>query len=124
MHAIRWFEIAAADLERAFHFYQDVFPGRVRMGTFGGSGLVLFDADFQQGAEVGGSIVFRPDFVPSPSGPLLYLSATEPIHRVTERIKQAGGELIVPLLDLGKFGFAAIFIDSEGNRLGILSHEA
>lgn len=124
MHAIRWFEIAAADLDRAFQFYDAVFPGRVRMGTFGGDSLILFDADFEQGAEVGGSVVSRPDFVPNPNGPLLYLSTTEPIRKANERIQHAGGKLLVPLLDLGKFGFATIFIDSEGNRLGILSHEA
>jgi uncharacterized protein len=29
----------------------------------------------------------------------------------------------VPLMDLGKFGYAAIIVDSEGNKIGLLSNE-
>lgn len=123
MHAVQWFEFPAADLDRAFGFYNQIMPQSVRMGTFGDQPLVLFNVDLNQGA-IGGSLVLRPDFSPSATGPLIYLHCNEPLSTVVNRIAPAGGKVLLPQLPLGKFGFAAIFIDSEGNRVGILSAQA
>ena len=58
-HALHWFEIPALQLERAFQFYHTVLNARVRMGTFGGQPLALFDVPFADGSAIGGSIVQR-----------------------------------------------------------------
>ena len=120
MHAVQWFELPATDLERAFGFYNQIMPQSVRMGTFGDQPLVLFNVDLNQGA-IGGSLVKRPHFAPTASGPLVYLSCAEPLATVVARITPAGGQVIQDHIALGKFGYAALFIDSEGNRIGILS---
>lgn len=123
MNAVNWFEIPAADLERAFTFYHTILHGNVRKGTFGNGELILFNVPFNTGEAVGGSIVVREQFKPGTDGPLLYLHAFGKLSAATGKVADAGGTVLAPCIDLGKFGFAAVIIDSEGNRVGLLSDE-
>lgn len=124
MHAIQWFEIPALDLDRSFQFYHTVLNGMVRKGTFGNGDLILFDVPFNSGEAVGGSIVVRPDLVPTSEGNVLYLNAFGSLSAAVNRVENAGGKVLVPFIHLGKFGFAAIILDSEGNKVGLLSQDA
>jgi predicted enzyme related to lactoylglutathione lyase len=119
-HALHWFEIPASDLPRAFAFYSAVLDGHVRMGTFGGAPLVLFDVPFNTGEAVGGSIVVRDGFTPGAQGPMIYLNLFGALNAAVSRVPAAGGTVLVPSLPLGTFGTAAIIVDSEGNRVGLL----
>jgi len=123
MNAINWFEIPALDLERAFQFYSTILNGNVRKGTFGNGDLILFNVPFNTGEAVGGSIVVRPDLKPTADGPVLYLNTFGKLTEVVGKVESAGGKVIVPEINLGKFGFAAVIIDSEGNKIGLLSSE-
>lgn len=123
MHAINWFEIPALDLDRAFQFYSTILDGNVRKGTFGGGELILFNVPFATGEAVGGSIVVRPDLQPTTEGGVLYLNAFGKLSDAVSKVEQAGGKILAPEINLGKFGFAAIIIDSEGNKIGLLSNE-
>lgn len=123
MNAINWFEIPALDLERAFQFYSTVLNGNVRKGTFGNGDLILFNVPFNTGEAVGGSIVVRPDLKPTTEGGILYLNAFGKLSEVVSKVENAGGKVLVPEINLGKFGFAAVIIDSEGNKMGLLSNE-
>lgn len=124
MNAINWFEIPALDLERAFQFYSTVLNGNVRKGTFGNGDLILFNVPFNTGDAVGGSIVVRPDLKPTTDGGVLYLNAFGKLSDAISKVEKAGGKVIVPEINLGKFGFAAVIIDTEGNKVGLLSNEA
>ncbi|MCU0341558.1 MAG: VOC family protein [Spirosomaceae bacterium] len=124
MNAINWFEIPALDLDRAFTFYSTVLDGNVRKGTFGNGDLILFNVPFGTGEAVGGSIVVRPDLKPTTEGGVLYLNAFGKLSVAVDKVEQAGGKVIIPNINLGKFGFSAIIIDSEGNKIGLLSNEA
>lgn len=123
MHAIQWFEIPAQDLERAFQFYYTVLHGNVRKGTFGNGELILFNVPFGTGEAVGGSILVRNDLKPTTDGGNIYLNAFGKLSDAVSKVENAGGKVIVPYMDLGKFGFSAIIIDSEGNKIGLLSNE-
>ena len=123
MNAINWFEIPALDLHRAFGFYNTVLHGNVRKGTFGNGELILFNVPFNTGEAVGGSIVVRPDLQPTTAGSILYLNAFGKLSEAVSKVEQAGGKVVVQEINLGKFGFAAIIIDSEGNKIGLLSNE-
>ncbi|MER0439262.1 VOC family protein [Emticicia sp. W12TSBA100-4] len=123
MNAINWFEIPALDLERAFQFYTSVLHGNVRKGTFGNGELILFNVPFNTGEAVGGSIVVREDLKPTTDGAVIYLNAFGKLSSAVEKVESAGGKTIIPEMNLGKFGFAAIIIDSEGNKIGLLSDE-
>ena len=118
-HSINWFEIPALDLERAYNFYLTVLNGHVRKGTFGNGDIVLFDVPFSNGEAVGGSIVVRPDLIPTTNGTILYINTFNTIDECINRVESAGGIIIVPKMDLGKFGYGAVIIDSEGNKIGL-----
>jgi uncharacterized protein len=123
MHAINWFEIPALDLERAFNFYTAILNGKVRKGTFFGAEVILFDVMFATGEAVGGSIVVRPDLKPTTDGGVMYLNAFGKLQDAVDKVENAGGKVIVPRIALGKFGFSAIIVDSEGNKIGLISNE-
>lgn len=118
-HAINWFEIPALDLERAYQFYHIILGGHVRKGTFFGAELVLFDVPFNTGEAIGGSIVVRPDLAPSTDGPVIYLNTFRQLDEALVRVESAGGKVVVPKMDLGNFGYSAVIIDSEGNKIGL-----
>lgn len=124
MHALNWFELPALDLDRAHTFYHTILNGHVRMGTFGDAPLVLFDVPFKTGEAVGGALVKRNDLKPTNDGPIIYLNCFGKLGAVVSRVNSAGGQVLVPELNLGAFGFSAIIIDSEGNKVGLISNEA
>lgn len=124
MNAVNWFELPALDLDRAFAFYHTVLHGNVRKGTFGDGELILFNVPFATGEAVGGSIVVRPDLKPTTDGPVIYLHAFGPLQQAVNKVEAAGGQVLAPSINLGKFGFAALLVDSEGNKIGLLSGEA
>ena len=110
MNAINWFEIPALDLERAFVFYSTILNNNVNV-------------PFNTGEAVGGSIIVREDLKPTIEGGNIYLNAFGKLSDAVSKVENAGGKVIVPFMDLGKFGFSAIIIDSEGNKIGLLSNE-
>lgn len=122
-NAINWFEIPALDLERAFQFYSTILNGNVRKGTFGNGELILFNVPFNMGEAVGGSIIVRPDLKPTTEGGVIYLNAFGQLTDAVAKVEPAGGKVLVSEINLGKFGFAAVIIDSEGNKIGLLSNE-
>lgn len=124
IHALNWFELPALDLDRAYRFYNTILGGHVRMGTFGNAPLVLFDVPFKTGEAVGGALVKRDDLQPTSAGPVIYLNCFGKLRGVVARVEAAGGQVIVPELNLGTFGFSAIILDSEGNKVGLISNEA
>lgn len=124
MNAIQWFEIPALDLDRAFQFYTAILKGNVRMASFGNGPIILFNVPFATGEAVGGSIVVRDDLKPTTEGSVLYLNAFGPLSDAVSKVENSGGQVLMPLIDLGKFGFSALIIDSEGNKIGLLSNEA
>ncbi len=121
MNAINWFEIPALDLDRAYNFYFSILNGNVRKGTFGNGELILFNVPFATGEAVGGSIVVRPDLKPSTDGAVIYLNAFGKLKDAVDKVEQAGGKVIMPHIDLGKFGVSAIIIDTEGNKMGLIA---
>jgi predicted enzyme related to lactoylglutathione lyase len=115
-NAINWFEIPAVDLERAVRFYSTILGREVRKADFMGEQQALFSYD--DGA-VGGAIIARPGFEPSPHGALVYLDTGRSLSDVVARVEPAGGQVVVPETPIGDPGTIAVIIDSEGNRVGL-----
>ena len=40
-----------------------------------------------------------------------------------QRIEAAGGKVVQPKMNIGEFGFISIFIDTEGNTIGLHSRK-
>jgi len=119
--AISWFEIPALQFERACNFYDSILDVRVQRQTVSGVPMGVFPAG-QRG--VGGAICQGESYLPSSNGAVIYLSVEGCIETVVERVKTAGGEVLLPKTHVGDPGYIAVILDSEGNKIGLHSTTA
>lgn len=115
-----WFEIAATDLERAKKFYSDVFQKEMQYVDMPDSPMYMMGSGAEGVPGAGGALVKSADNVPSTSGTMVYFYCDD-VAVEASRVEAAGGTLIVPKTSLGEFGFMAMFIDTEGNKVGMHS---
>jgi uncharacterized protein len=52
---------------------------------------------------------------------LLYLNANPDVQNVLDKVEAAGGKIVVPKMEIPGYGFMAVFLDSEGNRIALHS---
>lgn len=115
-----WFELPATDLDRAESFYRTVLGHPMRRETCPNSGLQM-SVFIPEGAEVMGALVKGEMFQPSDSGTLVYLNGGADLAEPLARVEAAGGRVVMPKTSIAPHGYVAIFIDSEGNRVGLHS---
>lgn len=116
---INWFEIPVADFDRARRFYAAVLDAPLEAMDMDGTRMGMFPSD---GNNVSGAIVHGEDYVPGMQGPLVYLAGGDDLSPMLARVGAAGGKVIVPKTRISpEFGFFALFIDTEGNRVGLHS---
>jgi uncharacterized protein len=121
-HAADWFEIPTEDLERACGFYEKIFAFKMpAIELQNGLRMAMFPVDPTQA--VGGALCHHPEFyTPSKTGTLVYLNADPDLAEVLGRIEKAGGQVLVPKTQISpEYGFMAVFIDCEGNRVALHS---
>jgi uncharacterized protein len=119
-HAISWFDLPARDIDRAVKFYNEIFQIKLepQQGMGGMTAFFPYDAP----AGVGGAICTGNWYESSATaGPLISLNAGDDLTPVLERVEAAGGQVVVPRTSIGEHGAMAIFLDSEGNRVGLHS---
>lgn len=116
-NCIKWFEIPAADFDRAVRFYAEVLEVELTVCNSGDEKMAFFP-EAERG--VGGAISWARDFRPSTDGVLLYFDATGRMAALLERVESGGGEVITPPTAIGaeRRGSFALFRDPEGNRVG------
>lgn len=112
-----WASIPASNFERALKFYEQVlqikmaqpFPGQqVAVPDEGSGGPVAFDLSVGE---------TQPG---SAGGPTVYFASGGDIEGMVKRVQDAGGMVVMPPTNMGDMvGTLAVFIDSEGNRVGI-----
>ncbi len=117
---INWFEIPVTNMSRAIGFYQTLTGKTITPETFGppGEEMAVLPADDKEA--VTGCLQLSPYAKPSQEGSLLYLNANPGIDAWIGRVEKAGGKILTPKTALPPgMGFFAIFLDSEGNRMGL-----
>lgn len=117
-NVVSFFEIPVADFDRGLKFYNSVFGLKLRVTEIAGNKKAFFPA--KKGC-VGGAIAEGNGYTPDSNGAIPYISFVEDINNILSRVTLAGGEVIVPPKTalFGGEGKFAMFIDSEGNRIGI-----
>jgi uncharacterized protein len=121
-NAISWFEIPVLEIQRAQTFYETIFGFSFLSMDLPQLKMRLFPIEDRMG--VGGSLCDSGGFHrPSATeGPLIYLNANPDLQLVLEKIEKAGGKVMVPKTQISKdFGYMAVFIDTEGNRVALHS---
>jgi predicted enzyme related to lactoylglutathione lyase len=122
-NAISWFEIPTSDLGRAQKFYETIFGMNMIPMDTPQIQMRMFPLENMM-TSVGGALVHTDGFhIPSATdGPLLYLNANPDVQLVLDRIEAAGGKILVPKTQISpEYGYMAVFIDTEGNRVALHS---
>lgn len=121
--AISWFEIAATDLDRATNFYETIFSVKLIPMDMENIRMRMFPVDDPM-TGIGGALVDSGGFhKPSATdGPLIYLNGSPDVNNVLSKVEAAGGSIMVPKTEISpEYGFMAVIIDTEGNRIGLHS---
>ena len=121
--AISWFEIPSTDLDRATKFYEKIFNVSLMPMDLPSIRMRMFPIE-DQVAGIGGAVVHSGGFhkPSSTDGPLIYLNGNPDLQQVLDRVEAAGGSILVPKTEISPdYGFMAVIIDSEGNRIGLHS---
>ena len=116
-----WFEIPAADFDRAVGFYEKVFETKLLRETMAGSELAVFPYN-QPGTS--GCVIRGEGYKPGREGCVVYIHSDTDLDQPLARAAKAGGKVATPKTALPDgMGFYAHFVDSEGNRVGLHSME-
>lgn len=113
------FEIPATDLNRAVSFYQEILGISIEQMEFPGMAMGLFP---YEGQMVTGVIMQGEGYEPSANGVTLYLNGGDDLQDVLDKVETNGGKIIIPKTPhADEIGFFALFLDSEGNKMGLHS---
>ena len=122
-NAISWFEIPTTDIDRAQKFYEAIFGISMMPMDMPNIKMRMFPLDDMM-TQVGGAVVDSGGFhKPSATdGPLIYLNGNPDLQQVLDKVEAAGGSIMVPKTEISpEYGFMAVIIDTEGNRIGLHS---
>lgn len=119
VNPVNWFDINVSNLNNAKEFYETVFNIKLIdfPKEFGKQSGFPFDP---KGINITGALVEKEDFMTSSSNTVIYFESED---CVTEEklVVKAGGKIIRPKMSIGEFGFVSIFMDKDGNTIGLHS---
>ncbi len=118
-NVFNWLELPANNIYRARDFYSAIF--RADMHIVEAEDTYMSFLPHETGG-VGGAVVEGPGYVPSDTGIIPYLNAGDDLRVILQRVVPAGGEILQERTAISeRHGYMALFMDSEGNRIGLYS---
>lgn len=119
---IGWVEIPVTDLARAALFYETVFQFDVQKVQFGDVLMGWLPSHNEASGASGALIQFDKAYIPSAEfGPVVYFNSDD-VNTELSRVEAAGGTVLQnKTLISEEIGYMALMIDTEGNRIAILS---
>lgn len=122
-NAISWFEIPTTDINRAQQFYETIFGITMMPMDMPNIKMRMFPLEDMM-TQVGGALVDSGGFhkASATDGPLIYLNANPDVQHILDKVVAAGGSIMVPKTEISPdYGFMAVFMDTEGNRVALHS---
>ncbi|BDD08064.1 glyoxalase [Fulvitalea axinellae] len=113
------FEIPATDISRAIGFYQSVLDIKIEKMEMPDLEIGVMP---YEGQAVTGVIMKGEGFRPSADGVTIYLNGGDNLQVMLDKVEPNGGKILVPKTPhADESGFFALFLDSEGNKMGLHS---
>jgi len=112
-------EIPATDISRAVKFYQSILDIDIQTIDMQGTEMGIFPSDGQSASVV---ITKGEGYEPASNGVLVHLNGGDNLEPILKKIEKSGGQVLLPktLID-EENGYFALFLDSEGNKMGLHS---
>lgn len=112
-------EIPTNDFSRAVKFYQTILGVVIEEIKMDGNKMGVLPSE--EGT-VNVVLIKGNDNNPTSDGAVVYLNAGSDLQPTLDKISQNGGQVIVPKTEISQeMGYFALFIDTEGNKLGLHS---
>jgi uncharacterized protein len=115
-----WVDIPVLDLSRAIAFYSTVLGHAIEESPHEHGRLAVLPGN---AGEASACLVQRGDLRPSIDGPLVYLSAEGRLDEAVIAAAACGGQVLEAPRPITPFGYRALILDSEGNRLALHSFQ-
>jgi len=113
------FEIPATDISRAINFYQAILGITIEKMEVSEMEMGIFPYEQQM---VTGVIIKAEGNIPSSNGVTIYLNGGDNLQVILDKVEENGGRILLPkTAHADENGFFALFIDTEGNKLGLHS---
>ncbi|TMU57698.1 VOC family protein [Flagellimonas algicola] len=113
------FEIPATDISRAINFYENILNIKIEKFEMPDMEMGILPYEEQL---VTGVITKGEGFQPSADGTTIYLNGGDNLQPILNKVQESGGQILVPKTPhADEMGFFALFLDSEGNKMGLHS---
>jgi uncharacterized protein len=113
-----WVDIPVMDLERAIRFYSAVLGASVAKQDYPGMSIGLLPGNE---GDVSGCLHRSDSDLPSDHGPLIYLNCQGRLDEAVAAVGPGGGKVLQAKHQIGPYGFRAVVLDCEGNRVALHS---
>jgi len=122
---VGWFEIPVENMERAIKFYETILGIKLDRNELGKLDMAWFPY-IEEGLGTSGSLVrYSEGYRPSTEGVLIYMtSPSGDLANELSKVTEVGGQVLSEKkLITEEIGYMGLFLDSEGNRIGIHSRK-
>ena len=112
------FQMYVDNPSRAERFYADVFDWTLNQWE-GDDSFWLINTGDDSEPGINGGMLVRPE----PSATTTIVMQVPSVDEYTDRITNSGGTVTVPRFAIPGVGYAAYFLDPEGNHIGIFQDD-
>jgi uncharacterized protein len=121
---VGWFEIPVINMERALKFYETILKIKLTPTKILEYEMALFP-EIEGGLGTPGALMMHQSFIPSDKGVLIYFTPPSGnLANELSRVEAAGGTVLQQkALITEEIGYWGVFLDTEGNRIGIHSRK-
>lgn len=119
------FEIQADQPDRAIRFYSKLFDWKFQQ--WGEQPYWLITTGSRDEPGIDGGLLQRPAPAPAPGHSINAFACTIEVADLDEyasRVESLGGKIAVPRMAVAGVGWAAYFLDTEGNIFGLMQPDA
>ncbi|GGX63177.1 VOC family protein [Saccharospirillum salsuginis] len=117
-HTLVWMDIPVADLDRALTFYRQVLNRTLDDYRPNNPMAVV-----RSPGGVSCALIEKPSETGQGYGPLPYFNCAGRLDQALSQAKLNGGRILQDIQSIEPYGYRAIVLDSEGNRIALHSPE-
>ncbi|MBP8240087.1 MAG: VOC family protein, partial [Saprospiraceae bacterium] len=120
-NVVGWFEIPVTNMDRAIAFYEAVMGYSLERQQMGPIDMAWFPYHQTETGSAGSLVCYEEMYTPVANGTLVYFTAfSGDLDNELARVEPAGGKVLSPKTLIAEgFGYMAVFLDTEGNKVAL-----
>ncbi|WP_372652815.1 VOC family protein [Draconibacterium sp.] len=124
-NAVGWFEVPVTNMDRAIKFYETVLDIKLDRNQMEPLDMAWFPMTDESYGSAGSLVCHTEYYTPSTNGVVIYFIAhSGDLSNELSRVEEAGDKVLQPKTKISdEYGYMALLIDTEGNRVALHSRE-